>query len=124
VTASLVFAGGCVLALAGLRLAPILAQRLAVGGLLGLGLAVLAHGGVLAGLVLLGMAYGLHAILTDIRRAEGAAPSPSCEAPGAPSGAGDAGERDGERNAPKLPVACPSTAGCAGRPRSFWRRAG
>ena len=108
------------LALAALRLSPRWAQRVAVGALAGLGLAVLAHGGWLAGLMLLALAWGLHAILTDICRADAAAFSPSCEAPGAPLGAGDAGQRDGERYAPSLPGGLHSTAGCAGRPRSFW----
>ena len=47
-----------------------------------------------------------------------AAQTPSREAPGAPPGAGDAGKRDGERDAPILP-GDGSTAGRAGRPRSF-----
>jgi hypothetical protein len=120
VIASLLAAGACVLALAALRLSPRSAQRVAVGALAGLGLAVLAHGGWLAGLMLLALAWGLHAILNDIRRANAAAFLPSCEAPGAPFGVGDAGTRDGERHAPMLPSGLHSTAGCAGRPRSFW----
>lgn len=124
---SILFMGAAVLALGGLSLAPRWVQIGAVSLVIGLGGLTLCRaavnldgGALLAGLFLLALAWGLDALLLDIRRANAAAFSPSREAPGAPLGAGDAGKRDGERHAPSLPSGLHSTAGCAGRPRSFW----
>ena len=118
--ASLLAAGACVLALAALRFSPRWAHRLAVGGFVALGLFVLAQGGWLAGLLLFALGYGLHAILTDIGRADAAALPPSGQAPGGAHAPGAAGKRDGERHAPSLPDGVSTTAGRAGRPRSFF----
>jgi hypothetical protein len=124
---SFLVAGGAVLALAGLSLAPrwvqmgVVAVLIGLGGYLACRAAVMLDGsGLLAGLVLGALAWGLRAILTDIRRANAAAFPPSGQAPGGASAPGEAGKRDGERNAPILPdgVSTP-TAGCAGRPRAF-----
>lgn len=112
--------------LAALRMAPLPAQMVAVGGLVLLGGWVLADGvmhldggAVLAALLLLAGAYALGAILNDIRRANAAALSPSGQAPGGAHAPGEAGKRDGERYAPILPDGVSTTAGRAGRPRSF-----
>ena len=122
---SLIFAALCVTALAALRIAGILAQ-LCVFGLMVFcgvwqvvgGLLNLEAGRLLAGLMLLALTYGLDAVFTDLRRAEAAAVSPPGQAPGGAHAPGEAGKRDGERDAPILPGE-QSTAGCAGRPRSF-----
>jgi hypothetical protein len=123
---SLFAAGACVLALAALRLSARWAQVLVVGALVVLGAWLLAHGVIhlqggaaLAGLMLIGAGYGLNAILLDIRRANAAALTPSGQAPGGAHAPGAAGKRDGERYAPRLPIGVSTTAGCAGRPRSF-----
>jgi hypothetical protein len=124
---SFLVVGGALLALGGLSFAPrwvqvgVVAVLAGLGGHLACWAAVMLDGsGLLAGLVLGALAWGLNAILTDIRRAHAAALPPSGQAPGGASAPGAAGERDGERNAPILPdgVSTP-TAGCAGRPRSF-----
>lgn len=52
-----------------------------------------------------------------------AAHSSSGQAPGGAHAPGEADKRDGERHAPMLP-GLHSTAGCAGRPRSFSEGAG
>lgn len=123
---SLIGAGACVLALAVLSFAARWVQVLVLGAVIALGGWLVARGVVeldggaaLAGFMLMALAWGLNAILTDIRRANAAALSPSCEAPGAPLGAGDAGKRDGERYAPSSRDGVSTTAGCAGRPRAF-----
>lgn len=151
---SLIFAGACVMGFAALRLSPRWAQLLVFAVLVFAGVSLVllgvverAGGPILAGLLVLAFAYALDAILQDIRRANAAAQPPSREAPGAPSGAGDAGKRArggaalsdsggsaaGERDAPMLRDGVSSTAGCArrgaalgvsggsaaGRPRSF-----
>lgn len=119
------------LGLAALRLAPRWAQLAALGGLALLGGWVLADGlmhldggAVLAALLLLAGAYALGAILNDIRRANAAALSPSGQAPGGAHAPGEAGKRDGERYAPMLPSGVSTTAGRAGRLRSFFEGRG
>lgn len=124
---SLIFAGGCALAFAVLRLLPRWMQGFAAGGLLSLGGWLLIHGlwqmqggAILAALMVAAIGWGLHAILTDIRRAEAAALSPSGQAPGgahAPGEAGSATASDTRRDQAFPHV--DATAGCAGRPRSF-----
>jgi hypothetical protein len=122
---SLIFAGACVLGLAALSMARRWVQVVVVGVVIALGAVLLAQavlrwdGGVaLGGLMVLGFGYALNAILQDLRRANAAALSPSGQAPGGAHAPGEAGKRDGERDAPNLP-GDGSTAGCAGRPRSF-----
>ncbi len=125
--ASLMFAAACALALWLLSVLPRWMQVVVIGaGLLGAGVLV-AHavirldGGVLLGaLMLLAGLWGLDVILRDLR---GQMNSPSGQAPGGAHAPGEAGERDGERHAPILPGVC-TTAGRAGRPRSFSERVG
>ena len=125
ILSSVIFAGGCVLALGFLTLCRAALQRAILAVLWGCLLAGLAwpaawaldDGLLLASSLLAAVLWALGAILHDIRRAD-AASLASCQAPGAPHGAGDAGERDGERYAPILPGG-QSTAERAGRSRSF-----
>lgn len=121
---SLLFAGACTLVFGGLSLMPRHAQILvlvllgAVVVWVAVVAALLAEPLMMLGaLMLTGLLAGLDAMLVHLRN------SPSREAPGAPLGAGDAGERDGERNAPILPGG-QQTAGRAGRPRAFSEGAG
>lgn len=132
---SLIFAGGCVLALGFLSLlsraallACVTAAWLIIGGhfVVALVLAdwlsaiVLAlHALALAVIIAIASkARRARAIMHEFDRAFAAVHFPSREAPGAPHGAGDAGKRDGERDAPNL-LGMGSTAGSAGLPRSF-----
>jgi hypothetical protein len=122
VTQSLIVMGGCALALAALRLMPRWVQLVVLGaGSLIAGVVIfhavihLDGGMLLGGLMLLGGFWGLDAILRTLRRN---AASPSGQAPGGATAPGEAGKRDGERHAPRLLRGC-TTAGRAGRPRSF-----
>jgi hypothetical protein len=123
---SLIGAAACVLALTLLtvsarwvQVAVRWAAMLLGAWVVGRGVAELDGGAVLAGFLLIAVAWGLDAILLDIRRAQDAALSPSGQAPGGAHAPGEAGKRDGERHAPSLPSGLHTTAGCAGRPRSF-----
>jgi hypothetical protein len=123
VVASLLFAGGCALAFGALTIAPRWAQVVVTGAGIVLGGTWIGHGviqldggGLLAGLMLLALFWGLDALLVELRRP--VTNSPSGQAPGGAHAPGEAGERDGERHAPILP-GVGSTAGRAGRPRSF-----
>lgn len=124
---SLLFAGGVVLAVGLLTLAPSWVQRAVLFGAMAIGVhglvpaALRLEGGALMALLMCSiLAWGLDAIMTDIRRANAAAFPPSGPAPGGAQAPGEAGKRDGERHAPILPAGGSSTAGCAGRSRSFW----
>lgn len=134
---SLLFMAACVLVLAVLRVLPRWVQALviAAGCLFALlmiadGVIHLDGGLLLGGLMLLGGCFGVDAVLRSLRRD---AASPSVGAPGGAAAPGAHGERArggaalsdsggsaaGERDAPILPGGFQSTAGRAGRPRSF-----
>jgi hypothetical protein len=125
---SLLFAGGFTLGFAFLTLAPRWVQVVVTGAGSVLGLFVIASAigqldgrGLLAGLMLIGFCWGIDALLVALRRP---VISPSVGAPGGADAPGGHGKRDGERDAPRLPHGVSSTAGRAGRPRSFSGRVG
>lgn len=124
---SLLFAGGCVLGLGLLTLLARWMQVLLIGcGIIGAAIVLaeaanrLDSGLLLGGLMLLAGLWGLDAVLRDLRRPMN---SPSGLAPGGAHAPGEAGKRDGERDAPILPGDGP-TAGRAGRPRAFSGKVG
>jgi hypothetical protein len=120
---SLLFAGGVVLGFGLMTLLPRWMQVLLIGcGLIGAAVVLseaasrLDGGLLLGGLMLVAGLVGLDRILVSLRRPM--VSSPSGQAPGGAHAPGEAGERDGERDAPNLP-GIHATAGRAGRPRSF-----
>lgn len=122
VAQALIVAAGGALAFGGLMLMQPWMQRLAVGVgivlsgmLIGRGLIRLDGDVLMGGLMLLSAMLMLDAVLIHLQRERH---SPSGQAPGGAHAPGEAGKRDGERNAPMLPGGC-TTAGRAGRPRSF-----